>query len=312
MTTTGGVTGAWPELRLADWHETYATLHMWTQIVGKTRLALAPMENHWWQVALYVTPRGLTTSPVPHGARTFAVSFDFLEHALVMQTSDGATGGFALAPRSVAEFYAEYMDTLRALGLDVRIRPVPVEIATAIPFAEDHVHSAYDPDAARRCWRILVQADRVLKRFRGRFLGKASPVHFFWGSFDLAMTRFSGRPAPRHPGGVPTCPDRVMVESYSHECASAGFWPGNDMLPEPAFYAYAYPEPPGYADAPIGPAGACYHPELREFVLPYEAVRTASSPDQVLLEFLQAAYERAADLGRWDRAALDRSQAEWP
>ena len=212
----------------------------------------------------------------------------------------------------MADFYAEYMDTLRALGLDVRIRPVPVEIVTAIPFAEDRVHSAYDPDAARRCWRILVQADRVLKRFGGRFQGKASPVHFFWGSFDLAMTRFSGRTAPRHPGGAPNTPDYVMVESYSHECASAGFWPGNDMLPEPAFYAYAYPEPPGYADAPLRAAGAYYHPDLREFVLPYAAVRTAPTPDVLLLEFLQAAYERAADLGHWDRAALDRPQAEWP
>ncbi len=303
---------AWPELRLDDWRETYATLHMWTQIVGKTRLALAPMENHWWQIALYVTPRGLTTSPMPHGTRTFSVTFDFVEHALLVQTSDGAAGGLALAPRSVADFYQEYMDTLRSLGLEVRIRPVPVEVITAVPFARDREHAAYDPDAARRCWRILVQADRVLKRFRGRFLGKASPVHFFWGSFDLAMTRFSGRVAPKHPGGAPNTPDYVMVEAYSHECASAGFWPGSDALPEPAFYAYAYPEPPGYAQARVRPEAAYYHPDIREYVLPYEAVRTAPSPDALLLEFLQSAYEQAADLGRWDRAALDRPPAEWP
>ncbi len=310
--TTMAAADAWPELRLGDWRETYGTLHMWTQIVGKTRLALAPMENHWWQIALYVTPRGLTTSPMPHDTRTFSVTFDFIEHALVVQASDGATGGFALAPRSVAEFYREYMDTLRSLGLEVRIRPAPVEVVTAIPFGRDREHAAYDPDAARRCWRILVQADRVFKRFRGRFLGKASPVHFFWGSFDLATTRFSGRVAPKHPGGAPNCPDYVMVEAYSHECASAGFWPGSDALPEPAFYAYAYPEPPGYAQAPVRPDAAYYHPDVRELILPYDAVRTAASPDELLLEFLQSTYGLAADLGRWDRAALDRPPAEWP
>ena len=304
--------GAWPALPLAEWRDTYATLHMWSQIVGKTRLALAPMENHWWQIALYVTARGLTTSPMPHGDRTFAVDFDFLDHALLVRASDGSARSIPLAPRAVAEFYAEYVAMLDTLGLDVRIMPRPVEVVTAIPFARDREHASYDPDAAQRWWRALVQADRVLKRFRGRFQGKASPVHFFWGSFDLATTRFSGRPAPRHPGGAPNCADYVMVEAYTHECASAGFWPGGDGLPEPAFYAYAYPEPAGYAGAVVRPDGAYYHPDMHEFILPYEVVCTAASPDDTLLEFLQSTYGAAADLGAWDRAALDRPRATWP
>jgi len=303
---------AWPSLPLAQWQDTYATLHMWTQIVGKTRLALAPMENHWWQVALYVTPRGLTTSAIPYGERTFAVDFDFIDHTLWMRTSDGATRALALAARSVAEFYAEYMAGLRALDLEVALMPSPVEVQTAIPFAEDREHAAYDPDAARRCWQILLQTDRVLKRFRGRFLGKASPVHFFWGSFDLAATRFSGRRAPRHGGGAPNCPDYVMVEAYSHECSSCGFWPGAGAIAEPAFYAYAYPEPAGYADHVVRPPGAYYHREMREFILPYEVVRKASAPDELLLGFAQSTYDAAAEHGRWDRAALDRPQDEWP
>jgi len=302
--------GAWPALRFAEWQDTYRTLHLWTQIVGKTRLALAPMENHWWQVALYVTPRGLTTSAMPHGARTFAADFDFLDHQLYLRLSDGATRAVPLEPRSVAEFYAGYLEALRSLGLEVRLRPVPVEVERAIPFPEDREHASYDAEAATRCWRLLVQVDRVLKRFRGRFLGKASPVHFFWGSFDLATTRFSGRRAPRHPGGAPNCPDYVMTEAYSHECSSCGFWPGSDAIAEPAFYAYAYPEPAGYADRPARPDGARYSPEVREFILPYEAVRRAASPDEALLDFCQSTYEIAADLGRWDRAGLDRSPAE--
>ena len=228
-----------------------------------------------------------------------------------MRTSDGAARRLALAARSVADFYAEYMAVLRSLGLDVTLRPVPVEVQTAIPFAEDREHAAYDPDAARRCWQILLQTHRVLHRFRGRFLGKASPVHFFWGSFDLAATRFSGRPAPRHGGGAPNCPDYVMVEAYSHECSSCGFWPGAGPVGEPAFYAYAYPEPPGYADHPVRPQGAYYHREMREFVLPYEVVRAAPSPDEALLEFAQSTYEAAAEHGEWDRAALERGQEEW-
>jgi hypothetical protein len=283
-----------------------ATLHMWIQIVGKTRLGLAPMENHWWQVALYVTPRGLTTSSIPHGERTFAVDFDFVEHALWVRADDGAVRRLALAARSVADFYDEYMTVLHSLGLDVALMAVPVEVQTAIPFAEDHEHAAYDADAAKRCWQILLQTDRVLKRFRARFLGKASPVHFFWGSFDLATTRFSGRTAPRHGGGAPNCPDHVMVEAYSHECSSCGFWPGTGPVGEPAFYSYAYPEPAGYAEHAVGPAGAYYHRELREFVLPYEVVRTSPSPDDALLEFAQSTYEAAAEHGGWDRHALDR------
>ena len=300
---------AWPPLPFDAWRDTCATLHMWLQIVGKTRLALTPMENHWWQVALYVTPRGLTTSAMPYGSRTFAADFDFLDHHLYLRLSDGATREVPLVPRSVAEFYAAYLEALRSLGLEVRIRPVPVEVERAIPFPEDREHASYDAEAANRCWRVLAQADRVLKRFRGRFLGKASPVHFFWGSFDLAATRFSGRPAPRHPGGAPNCPDYVMVEAYSHECSSCGFWPGGGAIAEPAFYAYAYPEPAGYADHPVRPDGAYYSPEVREFILPYETVRVAAAPDETLLDFCQSTYEIAADLGRWDRAALDRSPA---
>jgi hypothetical protein len=268
------------------------------------------MENHWWQVAMYVTPRGLTTSAIPYGEQTFAVDFDFVDHTLWVRTSAGATRGIALVARSVADFFAEYMAVLRALGLDIRLRPSPVEVQTAIPFAEDREHAAYDPDAARRCWQILVQSDRVLKRFRGRFLGKASPVHFFWGSFDLAATRFSGRRAPRHVGGAPNCPDYVMVEAYSHECSSCGFWPGGGPIPEPVFYAYAYPEPSGYADHVVRPHAAYYHRDMREFVLPYEAVRTAPTPEEALLEFVQSTYEAAAEHGRWDRIALDRAREE--
>ena len=296
----------WPDLPLEQWRDTYATLHMWTQIVGKTRLALAPMQNHWWQVALYVTPRGLTTSAIPAGTRTFAVDFDFIDHQLLLRDSDGAARRLPLAPRSVADFYAEYMSALRSLGIDARLKPSPVEVVTAIPFAEDRTHASYDADAVSRCWRILVQADRVMKRFRGRFLGKASPVHFFWGSFDLAATRFSGRPAPRHGGGAPNCPDYVMVEAYSHECSSCGFWPGGGAIDEPAFYSYAYPAPPGFADRAVLPAGARYSAEAGEFLLPYSAVRSASDPDEVLLQFFQSTYDAAADLARWDRVALER------
>jgi hypothetical protein len=303
---------AWPALPLREWRDTYATVHMWMQIIGKTRLALAPMQNHWWQVPLYLTPRGLTTSPMPYGERTFAVDWDFIDHRLVIAADDGATRTLALGPRTVADFYADYRAALGGLGLDVHIRPVPVEVEVAVPFAQDRTHAAYDPEWVTHWWRVLVQADRVLQRFRGRFLGKASPVHFFWGSFDLATTRFSGRPAPRHPGGAPNTPDRVMIEAYSHECASCGFWPGGGAMPEAAFYAYAYPEPDGYRAARVGPASARYDETLREFVLPYEAVRAAASPDDALLEFAQSTYAAAATHGRWDRAALDRPEAEWP
>jgi hypothetical protein len=279
---------------------------MWTQIVGKTRLALAPMENHWWQVVLYLTPRGLTTSPIPEGARTFAVDFDFIDHALIVRTSDGASRSMALAPRTVADFYAEYRDILRSLDLALTIWPKPVEVPNAIPFANDREHKAYDADYAHRFWQILAESDRVLKRYRGQFLGKSSPVHFFWGAMDLAVTRFSGRPAPRYPGSVPNCPTYVMVEGYSHECASCGFWAGNDALPEPAYYAYSYPQPAGYGERTVEPAGAYYHSGLGEFILPYSVVRSAASPDDAILAFAESTYAVAADLAKWDRKALER------
>jgi hypothetical protein len=308
---TQSAASTWPPLPLGEWQPTYETLHMWTQIVGKTRLALAPLQNQWWEVTLYPTWNGLTTGPMPCDHRTVEVTFDFLQHVLDLNASDGRRQTLRLTARSVRDFYADYLEALRALDVHVRIHPVPVEIETAIPFAEDDVHAAYDPDAAQRHWRILLQARRVFEVFRSRFVGKASPVHFFWGSFDLATTRFSGRPAPRHPGGVPNCPNYVMVEAYAQECASAGFWPGGGIMGQPAFYAYAYPEPNGYAQARVEPAAAYYHPDLHEFVLPYEAVREAADPDQDLLAFLQTTYEAAADLGRWDRAALERS-GPWP
>jgi hypothetical protein len=301
------MTDAWPALPLDSWRDTYATLHMWTQIVGKTRLALAPMENHWWQVTLYVTERGLTTSSIPFGNRTFAVDFDFLEHNLTVRTSDGMGRELQLAPRSVADFYADYLAMLRSLGLEVKIWPVPVEVETSIRFLEDRSHASYDAESATRLWRLLTQTDRVLKRFRGRFLGKASPVHFFWGGFDLAATRFSGRRAPPYPGGIPNVGNWVMQEAYSHECSSVGFWPGGGPIPEPVFYAYAYPEPDGFRDYPVKPAAARYSQEMREFVLPYDAVRTAADPDEALLDFAQTTYVAAADRGNWDRAALERS-----
>ena len=297
---------AWPALPLDGWRDSYATLHLYSQIVGKTRLALAPMENHWWQVALYPTSRGLTTSPMPYDRRVVQVDFDFIDHQLLARTSDGGSASLARVSRSVADFYAEYVDALRALGVEAAIHAVPCEVVTAIPFADDRVHASYDPDAAQRHWRILLAVARVLETYRSSFVGKASPVHFFWGSFDLATTRFSGRPAPRHAGGVPNTPDYVMVEAYSRECASCGFWPGGGAVADAAFYAYAYPEPDGFAQRAIAPAGAYYHPELHEFVLPYEAVRRAANPDETLLAFLRSTYDAAADLGGWERATLER------
>jgi len=290
----------------AAWGKTHATLHMWMQIVGKTRLALAPMENHWWQVALYVTARGLTTSPMPYGSLTLEVEFDFLSHALLIRTSRGEEKSLALGPMSVAEFFARYRSCLRELNIEPAIMPSPVEVEIATPFARDYEHAFYDPDAALRCWQIIAGTHRVMKRFRGGFGGKQSPVHFFWGSFDLAATRFSGRRAPTHPGGAPNCPDRVMIEAYSHECSSAGFWPGDGAFHQPAFYAYAYPEPEGYAARSIEPAGAHYDLQAKEFLLPYDAFRKASHPEDMLLRFFQSTYEAAAELGRWDRASLDR------
>jgi Family of unknown function (DUF5996) len=293
----------WPRLRVADWAETRGTLHMWTQIVGKIRLAHAPLVNHWWQVTLYVSPRGLTTSAIPYRDGAFDIEFDFVEHLLRIRSSDGGARAVALEPKSVADFYAQTMEALGQLRIEAPIHARPNEVDPAIPFAEDHSHASYDPHAAHLFWRQLLQADRVLGEFRSHFVGKVSPVHFFWGAMDLACTRFSGRPAPPHPGGAHNCPDWVMVEGYSGELSSAGFWPGGGD--EGAFYAYAYPEPPGFADHPVGPAGAFYSRELGEFLLPYEVVAAADDPDGRLIEFLHTTYEAAAVRAGWDRAALE-------
>ena len=299
---------AWPALPpLQDWQDTFETLHLWTQIVGKVRLACAPWVNHSWGSALYVTTRGLTTSLVPHGSRAFTIDFDFVNHALRLTTAEGDERSFALRPMSVADFYRRMMRALDDLGLAVSLFPQPVEIPDPIqPFPEDKTHASYDADAAHCFWRALVQVHRVFSAFRARFIGKGSPVHFFWGAFDLAVTRFSGRPAPTHPGGAPNCADWVMEEAYSHELSSAGFWPGTG-LGEAAFYAYAYPEPEGFQAREVAPPEAHFHEELGEFILPYEAVRTASDPDEQLLQFLQHTYAAAADLADWDRAALERN-----
>jgi hypothetical protein len=295
----------WPELPTAAWRETYETLHLWTQIVGKIRLARAPWLNHSWHVALYVTARGLTTSPIPDGTRTFQIDFDFVDHALRISTSDGVQRQFALAGKSVASFYAAIMAELPQLGIHVAINEMPSELPGPICFSQDVQHASYDPDAVRRFLQILENADRVFKQFRTGFLGKASPVHFFWGSFDLAVTRFSGRRAPRHPGGVPHLPDQVAAEAYSHEVSSAGFWPGSGAIDYPAFYSYAYPEPAGFRTALVRPDMAFFSEALGEFILPYDAVRTAAQPDQALLEFLQSTYEAAANAANWDREALE-------
>ena len=297
---------AWPSLPLAEWQDTCATLQLWTQIVGKIRLAQAPLVNHWWQVPLYVTARGLTTSPMPYGRRSFQIDFDFIDHRLLIADSDGRSESLALAPRSVADFYREVMARLAGLGLGVRIWTMPVEIAGAIPFDQDRTHATYNPDHAHRFWRILVQSERIFSRFRARFLGKASPVHFFWGSFDLAVTRFSGRTAPPFPGASPNLGSWVMREAYSHEVSSCGFWPGGGAVAEPAFYSYAYPPPPGFAAAAVRPEGAFWHDALGEFILPYDLVRRDADGEERLLDFLESTYAAAADLGKWDRAALER------
>jgi len=296
---------SWPELPTAAWRETCATLHLWTQIAGKIRLSKTPWLNHSWHVTLYVTARGLTTSPIPDGARTFQIDFDFIDHALRISTSDGAQRHFALAGQSVASFYAGVMAALRELGIHASIDEVPNELPDPVRlFSEDSQHASYDPDAVRRFFQILANCDRVFKQFRTGFLGKASPVHFFWGSFDLAVTRFSGRRAPRHPGGVPNLPDSVVWEAYSHEVSSAGFWPGG-AIDYPAFYSYAYPEPPGFRATKVHPDAAFFSEALGEFILPYDAVRTADDPDKALLDFLQSTYEAAAISAKWDRDALE-------
>jgi len=294
----------WPALPFPEWKETCATLHMWTQIVGKIRLALTPWTNHSWHVTLYVTARGLTTSPIPHGARIFEIEFDFIDHKLSIATADGARREIPLLPRSVSEFYHALMSILRELDLPVSLNTMPNELPDPIPFERDEMHRAYDRDYANRFWRVLVQADRVFKEFRSRFCGKCSPVHFFWGSFDLAVTRFSGRAAPPHPGGIPHLPDSITREAYSQEVSSLGFWPGNAAAPMPLFYSYAYPEPSGFAKAKVQPESASYNATMHEFILPYDAVRTADSPDAVLLEFAQSTYDAASILAKWERDAL--------
>lgn len=303
--THGSTQEFWPALPLEEWQETYATLHMWCQIIGKIRLAYAPFVNHWWQVPFYVTARGMTTSSMPNGRDTFQIDFDFLDHRLVLETSTGGSGEIELASRSVADFYKEVMDMLHSLGIKARIWTQPVEIENPIPFEQDTVHATYNPEHANRFWRALAQADRVLAEFRSGFVGKCSPVHFFWGSFDLAVTRFSGRRAPAHPGGVPNMADWITRRAYSHECSSCGFWPGGGALPEPAFYAYAYPEPNGFKEYPIRPEQAFYSEEMQEFILRYEDVRTSDRPERMLLDFLQDTYEAAAERGGWDRDALE-------
>ena len=295
----------WPELPTARWRDSCETLHLFTQIVGKIRLKRSPWLNHSWHVTLYVTARGLSTSPVPDGARTFQIDFDFIEHCLRISTSDSAQRQFALAGQSVASFYQAVMAALGELGIAVAIDEMPNELPEPIKFSQDTRHASYDPEAVGRFFQILVNADRVFKQFRTGFLGKASPVHFFWGSFDLAVTRFSGRRAPRHPGGVPNLPDAVACEAYSHEESSAGFWPGGGAVDYPAFYSYAYPEPPGYRTTKVRPQVAFFSEALGEFILPYDAVRTAADPDSALLNFLQSTYEAAADCAKWDREALE-------
>ncbi|HEX8708146.1 MAG TPA: DUF5996 family protein [Pyrinomonadaceae bacterium] len=293
---------SWPALPLEEWKDTYATLHMWTQVVGKVRLALTPLQNHWWNVPLYVTPRGLSTSAIHYGQRAFEINFDFIAHQLLISCSDGSSRTLALAPRSVADFYREVMAALAELGIEVSIWPVPVELENPVPFEQDHEHASYDPVYANRFWRILVQSDKVFKEFQARFTGKVSPVHFFWGSFDLAVTRFSGRPAPEREGADP-----ITREAYSHEVISHGFWPGGGAFPAAAFYSYTAPEPAGLDRQPVRPRGAFYSAEMKEFLLPYDEVRRADSPEQALLEFLQSTYEAGADLAGWERAALERA-----
>lgn len=292
----------WPALPLAEWQETCETLHMWTQIVGKVRLALSPHLNHWWEVPLYVTARGLTTSPIPYGTGIFEIQFDFMDHVLSIDTSWGESRRLRLRPQTVAAFYHEFMSELQALGIEVKVWPTPVEVADPIRFDQDEKHAAYDAEYANRFWRVLVTLDTILKEFRAGFIGKDSPVHFFWGSFDLCVTRFSGRRAPERPDADP-----VTKEAYSHEVISAGFWPGGGEVPDAAFYCYAAPEPAGFPQAPVRPQQAYYHNNLHEFILMYEDVRTSADPKRTLLEFLQSTYEAGVTLGKWDRGDLERA-----
>lgn len=294
----------WPELPFSEWKETAKTLHMWTQIVGKIRLALTPWTNHSWHVTLYLTARGLTTSPIPFGQRVFEIRFDFVSHELRLLTGEGGLKVIPLVPQTVAKFYGAVMSALGELGIEAHFSTTPNEVDPAIPFEKNETDGSYDREYANRFWRVLLQSDRVFKEFRSDFCGKCSPVHFFWGSFDLAVTRFSGRRAPEHPGGVPHLPDSVTREAYSHEVSSLGFWPGNETMPDPIFYSYAYPAPAGFAEAKVQPAFATYNAQLKEFVLPYEQMRQTESPDATLLDFARSTYDAASTLGDWDRAAL--------
>ena len=295
------LTDSWPELPLAAWQDTYTTLHMWTQVVGKVRLALSPLVNHWWEVPLYVNARGLTSSAIPYGDGIFEVQFDFVEHKLIIQTSWGASKSLALRPQSVADFYAEFMLALQALGIEVKIWSMPVEVPNPVRFEKDTQNKSYDREYAHRFWQVLILCDTIFKEFRAGFIGKDSPVHFFWGSFDLCVTRFSGRRAPERPGA-----DAVTREAYSHEVISAGFWPGGGDIKDAAFYAYAAPEPAGFSDEKVRPAAAFYHPVMKEFLLMYDDVRGAASPREALLSFLQSTYEAGAKLAGWDRKELER------
>jgi hypothetical protein len=300
ITVTGAsIAKDWPELPLAEWEPTYRTLHMWTQIVGKVRLGLTPLQNHWWNVALYVNTRGLTTSPIPYQGRAFRLQFDFIEHRLELHTSAGASDAIKLAPRSVAAFYREVFGMLRGAGIDVSINPKPQEVPDPVPLDRDETHASYDAEYANRLWRILLSTDAVFKEFRAHFIGKSSPVHFFWGSFDLCTTRFNGRSAPPRKGVISS-------EAYSHECISVGWWPGGGEFKSPAFYAYTAPEPAGYSVRKLRPDAAHYHPALHEFVLMYDDVRRSQSPQREILEFAQSSYEAGADLADWDRKALER------
>jgi hypothetical protein len=290
-----------PTLPFDSWKDTLATLHMWAQIVGKVRLKLCPLVNHWWNVPFYITARGMTTSLMPYERRALEVEFDFIEHKILIETSEGRVVTMTMEPQSVADFYRKFMATLGELGVSVNIWTMPCEVLNPTPFEKDYVHAAYDPEAAHKFWRMLVWVDQIFKEFRAGFQGKVSPVHFFWGSFDLAVTRFSGRPAPERPGA-----DSITREAYSHEVSSAGFWPGGGEIKGPAFYSYAAPEPPGFAEQRVRPQAAFYHPQMKEFLLMYDDVRTAASPKDALMEFLQSTYNAAADLGKWDRKSLER------
>ena len=299
LLSTTSVKNTWPELPLAEWEDTFHTLHMWSQIVGKIRLESAPLENHWWNVALYVNTRGLTTSPMPYAGGKFALQFDFIEHRLELHTSEGGARAIALSPKSVASFYRELFAMLHGAGIEVSINPKPQEIPDPIPFDRDETHASYQPEYATRLWRILLSTDTIFKEFRAQFLGKSSPVHFFWGSFDICTTRFNGKKAPPRKGVI-------SAEGYSHECSSVGWWPGGGEFKSPAFYAYTVPEPPGYGSRKLRPDAAYYHPTLHEFVLNYDDVRRSKSPAGEVLEFAQSAYEAGAELAGWDRKALER------